>query len=140
MSITELVLSASWFGDEHIPVLVAKKLPLQTLELWKYLNLSPSQINELQTHSSLEMLRCLNEKISSENTNNKESWKSDHDLVLRRTIHIIPSDARFPRKYFRSGSEGFRGSLFYFWTRSKELVPLAAGARPSLEDEEDVFY
>lgn len=164
MSVGELVLSASCFGDEHAPILVKKNLFLHTLELWKCklstaaavtlalslpylkcfdidLKLSLNQINELQIHPNLEFLRCLVEETDCNNLNETEPLKKyNHYSVPRKKIKTISSDARFPRKYFRSGSEGFRGSLFYFWTQSIELVPLPAGVRPSLDDEEDMFY
>lgn len=162
--VEELNLSMTWFGDEHVATLIHRLPRLRVLELWKcritprgvlklaenlehltFLDLdiilTNEQVLELDRHPSLLFLRCLTEYYVRNNPYmplTEESTRNVQEVVTKK-IKVIGTCARYPFKYFRPCSEGYRAALFYYWMQDVHLQPLPNGAVPAF-DEEDEFY
>lgn len=143
-SIVELSLSSSWFGDEHAPLLAARLPALRVLELWRCplsaegaaclvaslaelrdfdsdVALAPVHLTALASHARLVRLRALLPAAASP----------------RAGLRLRAAGARIGRRFLRSGGEGFRAELFYYWSRDLELPPLPLAAPPPLFDDDD---
>lgn len=141
----ELALSASWFGDEHAPLLAARVPALRSLELWRCplsaagavglvaalaelrdfdsdVQLAAAHVSALAAHAGLQRLRALLPPSGG---------------ALRPGLRVRAADARLCRRYLRGGGEGFRAEIFYFLSRNLELPELSHDAPPLLFEADD---
>lgn len=158
-NLTELALSNGWFGDEHVPI-VAKSAPeLRVLELW-YCKLTPAGAEKLAAglpklemldldltvpkrllrsmarHPTLQLVRCVPDNAGRD----PERYMENHPIWEVDGLRLFATHAPYARKYFRSGGEGFRCELFYYWTQDVPLEPLEPFNYPALDPYEDPFY
>ncbi|XP_037292650.1 uncharacterized protein LOC119188804 [Manduca sexta] len=54
-----------------------------------------------------------------------------------RKYRMISTNAKYTRRYFRGGNEGFRATLFYYWTRNRQLEPLPAHIQPDYSEPDN---
>lgn len=163
--IEELNLSMTCFGDEHIPTLIRSLPKLRVLELWRCritprgihiltdrlselvsldidILLTNDHILQLDKHPSLLFLRCLTEYSmvnSSCGILHPDPLREKSRKLVTKKIKVIPTNERYPYRYFRGRGEGFRASLYYYWMQDVEMKPLAHDAVPAFNVEDD-FY
>lgn len=163
-NVEELVLSMSWFGDEHIAPLIHRLPSLRVLELWKCrltargaitlaetltslrfldldIMLTNGQIRKLDKHPSLLFVRCLTEFSVQNNPDLATEVQSKRNVEkpVTNNIKVIATDERYPFKYFRGGGEGYRASLYYYWTQDVALKPITNSAIPAFESEDEYY-
>ncbi|CAK1590091.1 unnamed protein product [Parnassius mnemosyne] len=133
-TIEELVLSASWFSDEHIPVLIEKLPGLRVLELWRC-RASADGLTELvnslpileqfdtdmmlgshnehiiAVHPSLKIVRCRLDTSAKTKSKNEQ-------------VKYLAADTKYLNAVLRGDGEGYRADLFYYWTQRVPLETL----------------
>lgn len=141
--IEELALSSGWFCDDHVRILLRRGRGLRVLELWDCklstsaaqelafglpklqqldldLTLSTRRLQRLARHPSLRRVRC----VPADAGRDPEQYMEDHPQWEVDGLQVVATYAPYERKYFRASREGYRSSLFYFWTRQLTLKPL----------------
>ncbi|CAH2052511.1 unnamed protein product, partial [Iphiclides podalirius] len=137
--IEELVLSASWFSDEHIPMLRERLPKLYTLELWRCrasadglmelvmslpalvefdtdMMLGADNVQILSIHPSLQRVRCCLDPMCTDVNSRGQKLK------------FMAADAIYRNAFLRGDGEGYRADLFYYWT---QRVPLETPTNPT---------
>ncbi|XP_026750780.2 F-box/LRR-repeat protein 7-like [Galleria mellonella] len=165
--VEELCLSATWFGDDHALPL-ARRLPgLKVLELWRCrltscnilemaralptlysldldISLTDIELLLLSDHPTITDIRCLTERRFSLYS---DEARDSYSIVMegsqgaggRRVVRVSSAQARLARKYVRGGGEGYRATLFYYWTQDRELDPLPLKQPPGFDLDDDDF-
>ncbi|XP_049879699.1 uncharacterized protein LOC126376415 [Pectinophora gossypiella] len=147
----ELVLSAGWFGDEHVPALAASASELRVLELWRCplsaagvcaaaaalprlweldvdTELGAEELRRLAAHGALARLRCRAAAGGGAAVGaGAAPWA------------LAPAAARYGRGALRGGGEGWRSELFYHWSSSLRPLPERAPP-PSFDDDDEDDY
>ncbi|CAH0402957.1 unnamed protein product [Chilo suppressalis] len=158
----ELVLSVSAFSDKHISAL-ENLTKLRVLELWRCrlsgegvlalartvlslcildldILLTNKQIQELDKHPNLLNLRCLTDCSSKYVWPPVEVSKTNEDQEVKtQKLNVLNTNEVYSHKYFRGNGEGYRGSLFYYWTQKMHLHPAERKIFPGFDESED-FY
>ncbi|CAB3255621.1 unnamed protein product [Arctia plantaginis] len=158
-NLNELVLSNSWFGDEHVRIVAKSARELRVVELWcckltaagaKKLACALPKLEQLDLdltmpkrflqamarHSSLRFVRCVPDKAGR----HPEQYMQDHPIWEVDGLRIFATYALYNHKYFRTGDEGFRSVLFYYWMQDVPPEPHLPYEYSEVDTYEDPFY